>query len=135
MENALLLSFVHNEPEINLEDYKEALIIDVRGKNEGKYKVEGIVAFITYANGFKPNGLFLVDDTASIYVYGSQVAQQVKVGNKIVVAGDRVNYIADNEAALAEKHGYQGAVQLSNPYLIMIKVITNGIKIQSLQPI
>lgn len=118
MEDGWIIDFTHNEPDVNLNEYREVLIVDARGKNEGKFKLTGVVAFITYAFGFNPNGFYLVDNTSSIYVYGSQVAQQVEVGNKVTIAGERVNFIAENEATNAAKHNYKGAIQIANPYLL-----------------
>ncbi len=119
MEDAWLIDHKHNEPDIDLDNYTVATIEEARKASvNANLKVKGVVAFVTNANGFKPNGFYLVDKTGSIYVYGNQVAQQVKVGNTVEIAATRTNFIAENEANNAQKYGYQGAIQLQNPYLL-----------------
>ena len=119
MGRSLMVEFTHNEPEVNVDDYTEMTVADVRAAaTDTKVKVTGVVSFITYANGFKPNGFYLIDDSASIYVYGSNSAQQVTVGNTVTVVGEKTLYINPDEANLAQKLGYPGAIQIQNPTVI-----------------
>ena len=79
-------------------------------------EVDGVVAKITYASGMKPSGFYLVDETASIYVYGD-VASSVAVGNKITVSAYKTYWILEDEQHNAEKFGYKGCCQLENPFI------------------
>ena len=83
-----------------------------------KVKVTGVVARITYANGMKPSGVILVDDTGSIYVYDNNVASAVKVGNTITVSGTKDFWILDTEMNNAAKFGYKGCNQITSATLI-----------------
>ena len=81
-------------------------------------KVTGVVARITYANGMKPSGVMLVDNTDSIYVYDSNIASQVKVGNTITIKGTKDFWILDTEMNNAQKFGYKGCNQIASATLI-----------------
>lgn len=83
-----------------------------------KVKVSGVVAQITYANGFKPNGVILVDGTSSIYVYDGDIAGQVAIGNTITIAAEKTYWILDTEINNAGKYGYKGACQLDSAMLL-----------------
>ena len=111
-------AFKHVEVEIDESEYSSKSIKDTRASAAGtKVIVEGVVARITYANGFVPNGFYLVDNTGSIYVYG-EVAGQVAVGNKIKLAGERIHYMASDAASNAEAFGYLGATQIANGVIL-----------------
>ena len=117
VKNARLVGFKHVEADIS--EYDEMTIADAREKAEGELIiVEGVVARITYANGQVPSGVILVDGTASIYVYGSDVAGNAQIGNKIKVAGVKDYWILDTETNNASKFGYEGCNQLSDAILI-----------------
>ncbi len=106
-------------PDFDVNDYAQANVSEARAKAAGsKVLVEGVVAFITNANGMKPSGFYLVDGTGSIYVYDGQLAPQVKVGDKVKVAAERDNWILDSEQANAQSHGYTGCIQLANAHLV-----------------
>ena len=112
-------SFVHEEPEINLEDYQVATISEAReALDEALLKVSGVVAAITYADKGVRNGVYLVDGEASIYVYSIDIASQVEIGNTITVAAEKDYYILSTEITSAEKYGYEGCCQLSNAFLL-----------------
>lgn len=81
-------------------------------------EVTGVVARITYAFGMKPAGLMLVDDTGSIYVYDSNIASKVKVGNTITIKGTKDFWILDTEMSSAQKFGYKGCNQIASATLI-----------------
>ncbi len=118
VKSALLISFTKNTS-VNEADYTGMTIADARGTEEGKkVKVDGVVAHITYANGQIPSGVYLVDDTNSIYIYDRDLAQRVQVGNKITVLASKTMWILDSEVKNAEKFGYKGCCQLEDAYLI-----------------
>ncbi len=83
-------------------------------------KISGIVAQITYANGMKPAGVYIVDSTQSIYVYDNEIASKLKVGNTVTISGTKAYWILENEKANAEKFGYKGCCQLENVSLISV---------------
>ncbi len=120
VKNARLIDFISVEvpPSVNPDDYTEMAIVDARDAAVGTLiKITGVVAQITYANGMKPSGVYLVDGTNSIYVYDGDIASQVKIGNKITVLGEKDMWILETEKSSAEKHGYKGCCQLSSAIL------------------
>ncbi|MDY2746626.1 MAG: hypothetical protein SOV57_05440 [Bacilli bacterium] len=119
MGKGYIMEFVHNTPDVDINDYQAVSVLEARNKEKGaKVKLSGVVASITYANGLIPNGLYLVDNTSSIYVYGRDIAGQVKVGNTITIAGEKDYYVLEKEQANAEKFNYKGANQISKPVLL-----------------
>ena len=119
MGKGYIMEFSHNTPDVDINDYQAVSVLEARNKEKGaKVKLSGVVASITYANGLIPNGLYLVDNTSSIYVYGKDIAGQVKVGNTITIAGEKDYYVLETEQANAEKFNYKGANQISNPVLL-----------------
>ena len=130
MDRGYLQSFKHIDvsENIDLTQYKDATIKEARNAAEDtKLKVSGTVTRVTFANGMKPNGFYLVSNDASIYVYGGDIAAQVKEGNKITVAGEKANYVLDSEKTHAETFGYQGCIQLDNAYLVSNDGKTNEV--------
>ena len=114
-----IVEFKHVEVDKDLSNYTEMTVEAARAKEEGSLVIlEGVVAQITYANGKKPNGFYLVDNTNSIYVYDSQIAPQVSIGNKVKIAAERANFILDSEKSNADKFGYTGCIQVTNCTLI-----------------
>ncbi len=119
IKSAWLIEFKHTDAEIDPTKYTEMSIADARDAEAGALvKVSGVVAQITYANGYKPSGVILVDGTNSIYVYDGDIAGQVEVGNTIEVAAEKTYWVLESEIANAEKFGYKGANQLDNATLI-----------------
>ncbi len=119
VKSAWVVEFTHTEVEIDPSKYIAMSIADAREAETGALvKVSGVVAQITYANGYKPSGVILVDGTSSIYVYDGDIAGQVKIGNTIEVAGAKTYWILDSETSNAEKFGYKGACQLDSALLI-----------------
>ena len=119
VKNARLIEFTHVEVSVDLNEYTDMSVADAREAAKGaKIKVDGVVAKITFANGFKPNGLFLVDQTGSIYVFDSDLAQRVSEGDKITVAGEKDYWILGTEQGNAANFGYKGSCQLASAYLI-----------------
>lgn len=120
LNNSCLIKMEKSDlPDVDLKDYEEVSIDAARTKTEGaKVVVEGVVATITYGTNYSPNGVYLVDETNAIYVYGNTVATSVEVGNKIKVAGIRTNFILESEKEFAERFGYQGSIQIANTILV-----------------
>ena len=119
VKNARLIEFTHKDVEFNEADYTEMTIAEAREADvDTLVKVKGVVAQITYANGYIPSGVILVDGTSSIYVYNNDVAGQVKVGNTIEIAARKTYWILGTETNNAQKFGYQGANQLDEAILI-----------------
>ena len=114
IKQAYIQSF--EKGKFDISSYKEATILEARNATvDSKLIIDGVVAAITYKNGMIPDGIYLVDETSSIYVYGVDVASQAKkVGNKIKVAGLKQMFIAENEQKHANTFGYIGACQLSD---------------------
>lgn len=121
MDRGYIVSFKHVDvsENVDLTQYAEKTILEAREEEDGsKIKVTGIVAKITYADGMVPNGFYLVGDNSSIYVYDTQVAPQVSVGNVITIAGEKAYYVLGTEQTAANKFGYKGSCQIDNVYLI-----------------
>jgi len=119
MGRSVLKAFNHIKQEVDPNEYKLTTVSEARTAEAGtKLQLEGVVAFITNANGFIPNGFYLVDETGSIYVYGSNTAQQVQVGNKVKVAAEKTYYVNPDESYYASQYGYQGACQMQSPILL-----------------
>ena len=115
VKNARIISFTHNEIEVNEDDYTEMSVADARNTAKGTtVKVHGVVAAITYANGYVPSGFYLVDGTNSIYVYDGQTAARVAVGNTVTVYAQKDFWILETESTNANKFGYEGCNQLTN---------------------
>ena len=119
VKNARLIDYKHVEVEIDTSEYPVATVEEARAMEAGeKVRITGVVARITYANGYVPSGVILVDGNDSIYVYDGDVAGQVTIGNKIEVAGTKAYWILDTEKNNAEKFGYKGCNQLDNAILV-----------------
>ena len=119
VKNAWLIEFKKADVQVNTADYQDMSIADARTAAEGtKVKVDGVVAQITYANGKIPSGVMLVDETNSIYVYDSDLAAQVAIGNKITVCAQKTWWILGTEQNAAATFGYKGCCQLESAVLV-----------------
>ncbi|MDE7263838.1 MAG: InlB B-repeat-containing protein [Anaeroplasmataceae bacterium] len=119
LTSAWIISFTPQKDEFDESNYTKMSIAESReAEKNDKILVEGVVSKITYANGMIPSGFYLVDSTSSIYVYDSQIAPRVSVGNKVKLAGVKDLWILETEAGNAEKFGYKGCCQLTNAHLI-----------------
>ena len=119
MDRGYLQAFKHIKQDIDESEYVEMSIKDARDAEKGKLvKLTGVVSQITYAFGQVPNGFFLVDNTSSIYVYGSEISGIVSEGNTVTVIGEKTYYVLDSEKSNAEKFGYEGCCQIQNATLI-----------------
>ena len=119
IKNARLIEYKNNQGNIDISSYTSATVAEARAAaKDATLKVDGVVARITYANGMKPSGFILVDETSSIYVYDGDAAQNVKIGNKVEVAGTKDYWILDTEQNNAAKHGYKGCNQLTDVTIV-----------------
>lgn len=119
MDRSVIKDFKHIKQEVDEKEYASKTVAEARVAAEGtKMKLTGIVATVTNAFGFVPNGFFLIDDTGAIYVYGSDTAQQVNVGNKVTIACEKTYYVNPDEASFAQKYEYKGANQVQNVTLL-----------------
>ena len=130
--DAVIIAF--EKAVIDEDDYVEMTIADARTAAKGSLvKVSGVVAQITYATGFVPSGVMLIDETGSIYVYSSEVAGKVKEGNQITVLGTKDYWILESETASAEKFGYNGCNQLSDARVVANDNKTNAFPTAGIQ--
>lgn len=118
MGRSVIKAFKHAKVEVDLTNFPLKTIAEARSlAKEANCSIKGTVAFITMANGYIPDGFYVVDKTGAIYVYG-EAAQQVKVGNTVTVAGTKDYFIAQNEQTNAQTFGYKGANQLKNATIL-----------------
>ena len=116
-ERPTLLAY--EKAKVDADAYTKMTIDEARKAEKGaKVQVTGVVAQITYASGMAPNGIYLVDNTNSIYVYNNEVATSVAVGNTITIVAEKDWWILEKEAESAAKHGYQGCNQLTEARVI-----------------
>lgn len=119
IKSAWILVFKHTEIEIDPSEYTEMTVAQARDAATGtKVKVTGVVARITYANGYKASGVILVDGTSSIYVYDGDLAARCAIGNTISLYASKTYWILESETANASKFGYVGCSQLESAVLI-----------------
>ncbi len=122
VKNARLISFEKVEVEVDEKDYTDMSVADARDAEVGtKIKVDGVVARITYANGHIPMGVYLVDNTQSIYVYDGDLAGRVKIGDTVTVLGSKAYWILDTEQNNADKFGYKGCCQLEDVTVVKVE--------------
>lgn len=132
IHDGIILEFTHVDPEFDESEYEEMTIANARqAKKNKKIKVTGQVAQITYAFGMIPSGYILVDNEASIYVYDSQTASRVKVGNEITICATKDYYILETESASAKKFGYKGSNQLKDVFLVKLNNTTEELDLSS----
>ena len=121
VKNARLIEFKVNQEEVDDSNYTEMSIAEAREAEEGTLvKVDGVVAQITYAYGPKPNGVYIVDETQSIYVYDGDLAGRVEEGNTVTILAEKTYWILEDEQNNAAKHGYKGCCQLADATLVDI---------------
>ncbi|MBQ4090913.1 MAG: hypothetical protein IJC64_01205 [Clostridia bacterium] len=119
VKNARLIWFRSNQGNFDVSNYKQATIAEARAAETGeKLLVSGVVARITYANGYKPSGFILVNGGESIYVYNGDAAGQVEIGNRVTVAASKTYWILDTESGSAATHGYKGCNQLEDATIV-----------------
>ena len=119
MGKAELVKWDKNETPVDLTGYIEMTIKEARESDvDTKVIIKGVVGFITKANGYVPNGIFVIDETECVYIYGLELASRVSVGDEIEVACEKAYYILESEIEYAKKWGYIGSCQMVNPILI-----------------
>ena len=119
MDRGYIQVYHHEDKEIDVTGYNKMTVDAARdAKKEEKVLLTGVVAQMTYAFGQVPSGFYLVDNSGSIYVYGKEIAGNVKVGNTVTVAGVKTYYVLADEQSSAQKHGYQGCCQIDNAILV-----------------
>ncbi len=119
VKNARIIEFtVADKGDIDASEYTAMTVAAAREAALGtKVSITGVVARITYANGMKPSGVYVIDGTDSIYVYDADIAGQVSIGNTITVLGSKDYWVLDTESSNANKHGYKGCCQVSDAIL------------------
>ena len=121
VKKAYLIEFKSNQGNVDESMYTDMSIAEARNAEEGALvKVDGSVAQITYANGKKPSGVYLADDTQSIFVHDTDLASRVQVGDIVTILAEKDYWILENEQSAAEKHGYNGCNQLTNVTVVSI---------------
>lgn len=114
-----LIEFKHVKQDVS-DEYEAKTIKETRNAPaNSKVKITGVVAQKTYANDHTtPTGVYISDNTSSIYVYSRDVAANVNIGNTITVTGEKTYYVLDSEKTNAEKYNYIGSNQLQDATLI-----------------
>lgn len=78
--------------------------------------IQGVVARLTYKGSMVKQGMFLVDDSGSCFIYNDTATQAnldgVSAGNKVVVSGTMTHFIKNADNATAEN--YSGDRQICN---------------------
>lgn len=134
IQSGWIIEFTKGTPTWSEDDYTEMTIGEAREANvDSLVKVTGVVSRITFAFGMKPNGFIIVGDNSSIYVYDSQIAIAVAVGNKITLLAKKTMFIPSKEASSAKKFGYKGACQLVDGHLLSNDESTNDLDLSFAQ--
>ncbi len=119
VKDARLIKLIPADNAIDESAYTEMTVAEARdAAADAKVKVDGVVAAITYSNGQKPAGVYLVDETQSIYVYDVDLASRVTVGTRIVILATKTYWILEKEQENAAKFGYRGCCQLEDVTLV-----------------
>lgn len=92
-------------------------LLEARGQSDGTVvTVEAIVARVTFKSSMVKQGLFLIDETATLFAYNGAATQanlaNVENGNKVVLTGTITHYIKSAENAALEN--YLGDLQLTD---------------------
>ncbi|MBO7184662.1 MAG: hypothetical protein J6V34_02565 [Oscillospiraceae bacterium] len=122
IKQAYIIAFEHVEAEVDPSEYTSMTIAEARDAVKGtKVQVSGVVAQITYANGFIPSGVILVDETSSIYVYDGDLAARCAIGNTVSIYASKTYWVLETEQNNADKFGYMGCNQLESASVISIE--------------
>lgn len=118
IKSAWIVEVIAGESSYDPADYTDMTVLQAREAASGtKTRLTGVVARITYADGMVPMGFLLVDGTDSMYIYGTDAASAVSIGNTVTVAGTKTLWIRDAEKENGDKFGYKGCAQLEDVYL------------------
>lgn len=98
-------------------EYDTISLSEAKSKTDGEVvTVQAIVARVTYRASMVKQGMFLIDETDTIFVYNGTDTQAnlaaIENGNKVVVTGTIAHYIKN--ATYAESQGYTGDLQLTD---------------------
>ncbi|MFA6781332.1 MAG: hypothetical protein WCR77_03995 [Bacilli bacterium] len=98
-------------------EYDAISLNEAKSKNNGVVvTVQAIVARVTYKSSMTKQGLFLIDESDTLFIYNGAATQAnlalVEHGNKVVVTGTITHYIKDAENAVSEN--YEGDLQLTD---------------------
>lgn len=119
IKSAWIISWEPADQSYNEADYTAMTIAQARAVAKGtKVKVTGVVAQITYADGYIPSGVVLVDESNAIYLYDRDLAARVAVGNEITVLASKTYWVLESETTNAAKFGYLGCNQLEDVFLL-----------------
>lgn len=114
-----LLHFDSTHTPVDESEYPSRTIAEARNAAVGtKAKVTGTIATRLLGQKNNPNGVYLVDKTGSIYIYGGAIAIRAKEGNTVTIVGEVDHFIAQKEESYANQFGYQGAIQIINATVI-----------------
>lgn len=95
-----------------------------------EYTIAGVVSNFVYTGQGTPyiTGMFVTDQTGSVYVFGEDTAKSVSLKNYVVIKGNKTYYIPETDSGSAPAVNYIGALQLTSPELLYTdKSTTNPI--------
>ena len=98
-------------------EYDAISIAEAKSMADGEVvTIQAIVARVTYESSMTKQGLFLIDESGSLFVYNGDKTQAnlapIENGNKVVVTGTMTHYIKD--ATIAANLNFTGNVQLAD---------------------
>lgn len=101
------------------------------GQVDSTVVVQGIVGKVWYGTtAVVPQGFYLFDEDAVLFVFGEVSAKTVQLGNQVKVSGMLIYFLLDTDVNGALTYGYDGAIQLSEPAILAndktIHPIPNG---------
>ena len=101
------------------------------GQVDSTVVVQGIVGKVWYGTtAVVPQGFYLFDEDAVLFVFGEVSAKTVQLGNQVKVSGMLIYFLLDTDVNGALTYGYDGAIQLSEPTILAndktIHPIPNG---------
>jgi len=101
------------------------------GQVDSTVVVQGIVGKVWYGStAVVPQGFYLFDEDAVLFVFGEVSAKTVQLGNQVKVSGMLIYFLLDTDVNGALTYGYDGAIQLSEPTILAndktIHPIPNG---------
>jgi uncharacterized protein YdeI (BOF family) len=102
-------------------------VAEARALSDGtEVSVEATVCRVTYQSGMAKQGMFLADETSSIFVYNSLAnvpnLKNVEDGNNVIVTGKIAHYIKNADNAASEN--YAGDLQLTD---VSVQYLDSGI--------
>ncbi len=105
-------------------DYETVTLKEAREKVGEEVIIEAIVGKVTYKSGMTKQGLFLVDETSSLFAYFSTslMAQleNVEEGNKVTIKGSVVHYLDSSKTDAATQLGFSGNIQFADGEILNV---------------